>query len=607
MFTQSGGVWTQQGSKLVGTGAVGASVLQGQSVALSSDGNTLIAGGPYDNSRVGAAWIFTRTNGLWVQQGTKLVGTGSTGAMEQAYSVSLSADGNTAALGAPVGTSDIGGTWVFTRSNGVWNQQGLKLVAGNASTLDLQGSSVSLSADGTILIVGAPGDANETGAVWVFTQSGGVWTQLGTKLVGTGTYQGGSLFGASVALAAGGSSLIVGATQYGSGETFVFVPGQPLPVVTAIAPSSGPAAGGTSVTITGDYFTAGSTVSFGSIAATSVTFNSTTSLTATSPAGSAGTVDVIVTTSGGTSATSAADKFTYPPAHHDFNGDGVSDILWRDTAGDTTIWFMNGGSVASGVSLGNVPTVWSVAGTGDFNGDGVSDILWRDTSGDTTIWFGSLASGHVPSTQSVGNIPQPWSVAGVGDFNGDGDADILWRDPSGDTTVWFLRNGQLSSVASLGQIPSAWTVAGIGDFNGDGKSDILWRDASGDTTIWFMSGSGVTSSTSLGNIPTIWSVVGVADFNGDHISDILWRDASGDTTIWFMNTGVSSSTGLGNIPTAWSVAETGDFNGDGQADILWRDTSGDTTIWFLNSGQIMSTTGLGNVPPAWSVQGSNAE
>jgi hypothetical protein len=84
----------------------------------------------------------------------------------------------------------------------------------------------------------------------------------------------------------------------------------PAPTVSAVSPASGPAAGGTTVTITGTNFTAGNTVSFGGHAATGVTVNSATSITATSPSGS-GTVDVTVTGPGGTSATSPADQFAY--------------------------------------------------------------------------------------------------------------------------------------------------------------------------------------------------------------------------------------------------------------------------------------------------------
>ena len=58
MFTRAGGVWSQQGAKLVGTGAAGAGG-QGVSVALSSDENTALAGGPFDNGDAGAAWAFT--------------------------------------------------------------------------------------------------------------------------------------------------------------------------------------------------------------------------------------------------------------------------------------------------------------------------------------------------------------------------------------------------------------------------------------------------------------------------------------------------------------------------------------------------------------------
>jgi hypothetical protein len=65
----------QPGSKLVGTGPTGA-VEQGFRVALSSDGNTALIGSPSDNGDAGAAWVFTRAGGVWSQQGSKLNGSG---------------------------------------------------------------------------------------------------------------------------------------------------------------------------------------------------------------------------------------------------------------------------------------------------------------------------------------------------------------------------------------------------------------------------------------------------------------------------------------------------------------------------------------------------
>lgn len=84
-----------------------------------------------------------------------------------------------------------------------------------------------------------------------------------------------------------------------------------VPTVTAISPTSGPAGGGTSVTITGTDFTGATAVTFGGTNAT-FTVDSATQITATAPAAtSAGTVDVLVTTSAGTSTNTAADNFTY--------------------------------------------------------------------------------------------------------------------------------------------------------------------------------------------------------------------------------------------------------------------------------------------------------
>jgi hypothetical protein len=70
----------------------------------------------------------------------------------------------------------------------------------------------------------------------------------------------------------------------------------------------------------------------------------------------------------------------------DFNGDGKGDIAWRDDVGNTSIWPMNGATIAAAGGLGNVATIWSVAVTGDFDGNDTSDFLWRDTSGDPTNW-----------------------------------------------------------------------------------------------------------------------------------------------------------------------------------------------------------------------------
>ena len=208
VFTRNEGAWPQEGSKLVGAGAAGVARF-GKSVAVSADGDTAVVGGPYDNFNTGAAWVFTRSGGVWSQLGSKLVGTGAVGAAEQGWSVAISADGDTAIVGGAFDDSDAGAAWVFSRSGGVWSQQGGKLVGAGAVGGAAQGYSVAISADGDTAILGGVADASFAGAAWVFTRSGSVWSQQGSKLVGSDA-AGGAFQGYSAAVSADGDTAIVG-------------------------------------------------------------------------------------------------------------------------------------------------------------------------------------------------------------------------------------------------------------------------------------------------------------------------------------------------------------------------------------------------------------
>jgi IPT/TIG domain len=146
---------------------------------------------------------------------------------------------------------------------------------------------------------------------------------VATSPAGTGTVN------VTVTTASGTSS-----TSTADQFTYTTAP-PPAPTVTAVGPASGPAAGGTAVTVTGSNLTGG-TVAFGTAAATGVSCTAS-SCTATSPAGT-GTVNVTVTTSAGTSAISAADQFTYTttaPANlipnPGFESAGVPSDYWGST------------------------------------------------------------------------------------------------------------------------------------------------------------------------------------------------------------------------------------------------------------------------------------
>ena len=226
-------------------------------------------------------------------------------------------------------------------------------------------------------------------------------------------------------------------------------------------------------------------------------------------------------------------NFSRNRTSHDFNGDGYSDIAWRNSNGDFGIWLMNGTQILNNPDFGNVPNTWTVVGLRDFNGDGYADILWRDTAGDVGMWF--MDGAQILQQPVIGNVPTSWTVVGTGDFNGDGKGDILWRNSNGDIGIWLMNGTQILQNPIIGNVPASWTIAGIGDFNGDGYSDILWRNSNGDIGIWFMNGTQILQQPVFSNVPTNWAIVGTGDFNGDGMSDILWRDTAGDVGIWLMN------------------------------------------------------------------------
>ncbi len=108
-----------------------------------------------------------------------------------------------------------------------------------------------------------------------------------------------------------GAYYIVLFTNNKYGKFRVNITFKALPNITSISPANGPIAGGTSVVITGINFTGTTAVKFGTTAATSFTVNSDTQITAVSPSRAAGTVDITVTTAGGSTATGSADQFMY--------------------------------------------------------------------------------------------------------------------------------------------------------------------------------------------------------------------------------------------------------------------------------------------------------
>jgi hypothetical protein len=219
IFTRSGSSWTE--TALLNTTCAEFSCDFGSSVSISANGDTAVVGADGADGDVGAAWIFTRSGSTWTQ-GPKL--TGGKEEVGKGYfgsAVSISGDGKTVIVGETGGEEPAAGAWVFTGSGSSWTQQGPMLKAGKDATF---GESVSLSSNGSTALIGARGEGNPNvrGAAYVFTRAGSTWSdsQKITPSTQTATEE----FGSSVALSAAGSIALIGASgaDADGGAAYVF-------------------------------------------------------------------------------------------------------------------------------------------------------------------------------------------------------------------------------------------------------------------------------------------------------------------------------------------------------------------------------------------------
>jgi hypothetical protein len=184
--------------------------VSGFDVSLDSLGNTLaIASLSAEDSlgiKKGAIRIFYWTGSSWIMKGLKLFGSN-----EDDYfgrSVSLSADGNTVAAGASDNNNDKGYVRIFDWSGSSWVQRGNDIEG--ESIGDNSGKAISLSADGNTIAIGSPENSDNgssSGHVRVFSWDGSTWQQVGSAFEGTGA---GDDFGKSVSVTNNARGLAVG-------------------------------------------------------------------------------------------------------------------------------------------------------------------------------------------------------------------------------------------------------------------------------------------------------------------------------------------------------------------------------------------------------------
>ncbi|MFE5945250.1 FG-GAP repeat domain-containing protein [Streptomyces sp. NPDC056480] len=280
-----------------------------------------------------------------------------------------------------------------------------------------------------------------------------------------------------------------------------------------------------------------------------------------------------------------------PDPLSDFDGDGVSDLIYRGWDGNVyTSLAANGGGAFNG-SHPEPPKDIIPIGNQDAVGGG-PEVLMLSQQGTLTMYADATPTSAASVWQGKG-----WQiynkVFSPGDVNDDNLADLLARDTGGNLYLYYgtgRRSAPFSARVALGH---GWNVydqlIGFGDNNSDGWADLYARDTTG--VLWFYAGTGdknkpFATRVSAGHGWNLYNtIVPVGDDNGDASGELLARDAKG--TFWYYTgrgdgtlaarTQASSVGGWEGVPQ-FGGASNNPVGGTKEG-VLARDTAG-TMFWY---------------------------
>jgi uncharacterized delta-60 repeat protein len=367
------------------------------------------------------------------------------------------------------------------------------------------------------------------------------------------------------------------------------------PVITSIAPTSGPV--GTTVTITGTGFDpvpANNIVYFGAVKATVVSATPTT-ITVQAPAGST-YGPITVTTNGRTASLLQPFMVTCPAAGFSFSLNektdiaGVGNIDIVDWDGDGKADMIRGATILRNTSSGsNISFVESITmpitgryATGDIDGDGRIDLAIINASSNTVSIFRNTSTVGNISFASAMSVPtglNPESVA-ISDLDGDGKPELVVAKGSATSIFRNLSSTGNISFAAVSDVPArnhATESIAIGDLDGDGKPDLVvvhentaisvFRNTSSYGNISFATRVDLTANLELAEN------IHLVDLDGDGKLDIvaksyqffsIFRNTSSNGSISFASPSNINVAGYFRTPTDIAV---GDIDGDGKPDL----------------------------------------
>ena len=346
----------------------------------------------------------------------------------------------------------------------------------------------------------------------------------------------------------------------------------PVPTVTAIRPALG--LDGTTVTITGTNFTSGTSVKFGSVAAGSVTRNSSTSLTVTSPSNlPAGKVDIVVTNNMGSSVTSSADLFDqlvfneYPIPTSDSQPFGIT------VGPDGNLWFTESKSD----KIGRITT------TGVVNGEYSIPISNRVnvplsiiTGPDNALWFTENNSSKVGRITTVGTLTE-FTPPTANSF-----PTSITVGP--DSQLWFTEYGAINRVSTAGTFGKD-IKPGVGS-----QPNYITRGADGNLWSTDSSSNVIRQTTPSGGTTKFTAPSAVRGSVEPFLAASAGITSNTDGNLWFTEPAANK---IGRITPAGVVTEFTVPTASASPAEIVSDTDGN--LWFTESsaGKIARITPAG--------------
>jgi hypothetical protein len=239
----------------------------------------------------------------------------------------------------------------------------------------------------------------------------------------------------------------------------------------------------------------------------------------------------------------------------DWNGDGLTDVMWWDTGPQINRWYINNGAVNGAISFTKyenpiVPSQLDLLDAlyfGDWNGDGITDVMGRNNTDGHNRWFingGSLNFTEISNPITPSEIDDGTGFH-FGDWNGDGLTDVMWWDTGPQTNLWYINNGAVNGTISFTKHenpipPSQLDVLDVlyfGDWNGDGLTDVMgWETQQNNVNSWFINNGNPGFTLNATGIPLPGSgLLYFDDWNGDGITDFTRYLASNGENNWFIN------------------------------------------------------------------------